>query len=305
MKRILPIIGAVIVFFVVAALLRPAPAANVVVAAADMNAGYVITEQDIVIQAMPTNIVPPDAILSLADAAGQPLRVDRGQGDILRVSQLGASAAQLAPNERAIALKVSDATGVGGTLLPGQKVGVVAIISQQATANNQAAYSSLNFSASGTPMPVGDPRTSQAGIFSKAAIEGLRVLYVDSSWSAVQPQKSIQPESTQQSNSLPVGGVQTNDRAETGSIILAVPVDMQIVVYDFSATGGTRQTKAVSAIELLAALSAMENVKFTLYLMPSSGDAQEFSSPGLWMPDLVEFGQPTSTPTALPAGVQP
>jgi Flp pilus assembly protein CpaB len=302
MKRILPIIGAVLVFFVVSALLRPAPAANVVVAAADLKAGYVITDQDIVIQAMPTNIVPPDALLSLADAAGQPLRIDRGQGDILRASQLGASTAQLEPNERAIALKVTDATGVGGTLLPGQLVGVVAVINQQASAS-ASAYS-FSVSPSGTAMPV-DPRAAQSGVYSKAAVEGLRVLYVDSAWSAIQPQQSIQPQATQQSNALPVGGVMTNERAESGSVILAVPVDMQTVVYDFSATGGLQQSRAVNAIELLAALSTMDSVKFSLYLMPSNGDAQAFSSPGLWLPDLVQFGQPTPTPTAQPYGVQP
>lgn len=302
MKRILPIIGAVLVFFVVAALLRPAPAANVVVAAADLKAGYVITGQDVVIQAMPTNIVPPDALLALADAAGQPLRIDRGQGDILRASQLGASTAQLEPDERAIALKVSDATGVGGTLLPGQRVGVVAVINQQASASS-AAYS-FSVSPSGTAVPVGDPRAAQSGVYSKAAVEGLRVLYVDSAWSAIQPQKSIQPQPTQ-ANALPVGGVMTNERAETGSVILAVPVDLQTIVYDFSATGGLRQSQVVNAIELLAALSTMDSVKFSLYLMPSNGDAQKFSSPGLWLPDLVQFGQPTPTPTAQPFGAQP
>lgn len=301
MKRILPIIGAAIVFFVVFALLRPAPSANVVVAAADLKAGYVITGQDVIIQAMPTNIVPPDALLSLAEAEGQPLRFDRGQGDILRISQLGASTAQIEPNERAIALKVSDATGVGGTLLPGQLVGVVAVINQQASASS-AAYS---FSApSGEAMPAIDPRAAQSGVYSKAAVEGLRVLYVDSAWSAVQPQESIQPQATQQANALPVGGVMTNERAETGTIILAVPVGLQTIVYDFSSTGGLRQQQVVNAIELLAALSTMDSVKFSLYLMPSEG-AEQFSSPGLWLPDLVQFGQPTPTPTAKPFGAQP
>lgn len=303
MKRILPIIGAVIVFFVAFALLRPAPTAQVVVAAADLKAGYVITEQDIIVQAMPTNIVPPDALLKIPDAAGQPLRIDRGQGDILRLSQLGASAAQLEPNERAIALKVTDASGVGGTLMPGQLVGVVAVINRQVSASSSSAAFSFSVSPSGTAMPAVDPRASQSGLFSKAAIEGLRVLYVDSAWSAIQPQKSIQPEADQQTNALPVGGVMTNERAETGSIILAVPVDLQTVVYDFSSAGGLRQQQAVNAIELLAALATMDGVEFSLYLMPS-GDAKPFSSPGLWLPDLVQFGQPAPTPTALP-GVQP
>jgi len=272
-------------------------------AAADLKAGYVITDQDIVLQAMPTNIVPPDALLALEDAAGQPLRIDRGQGDILRASQLGASAAQLEPNERAIALKVTDATGVGGSLLPGQLVGVVAVINQQASASS-AAYS-FSVSPAMTAIPAADPRTTQNGVFSKAAVEGLRVLSVDPAWSAVQPQQSLQPQATQPANALPVGGVLTNERAETGSVILAVPVDLQTIIYDFSASGGLRQSQAVNALELLAALSTLDSVKFSLYLLPSSGAAQPFSSPGLWLPDLVQFGQPTPTATAQPFGVQP
>jgi Flp pilus assembly protein CpaB len=294
MKKIIPILGAVVIFLVVSALLRPAPAANVVVAAYDLPAGALLAEQDLVIQAMPTNIVPPDALLSKAEAAGQPLQVDRGKGDILRVSQLGAPAAQLEPNERAIALKVTDANALGGTLLPGQLVGVVAVINQTGTSTNDYSFS---VSASGTPAaPEEDPRYSQSGLYSKAAIEGLRVLYVDSAWSAVQNTRNPQAQATPQGNALPVSGVATNDRADSGSVILAVPVDLQTIVYDFRSNGGPRQARAVSAIELLAALSSMDGVKFSLYLMPVGEGVQQWTSPGLWLPDLVLFPDPTPAP---------
>jgi Flp pilus assembly protein CpaB len=304
MKKIIPIIGAVLIFLVVSALLRPAPATTVVVVAYDLQAGTVLAEQDLVIQAMPASIVPGDALTGIAEAVGQPLRVDRGQGDILRASQLGAPAAQLEPNERAIALRVTDASGVGGTLLPGQRVGVVAVI-------NQTGRSSTDYSFSVSPIgetePVQgdtDPRYSQSGLYSKAAVEGLRILYVDSAWSAVQTQR-LPVDEPQQENALPVGGVATNERAEDGSVILAAPVDLQTIIYDFRADGGIRQSRTVNAIELLAALASMDGVKFSLYLMPPGEEVQTFTSPGLWMPDLVLFPQPTSTPTPRPGGMQP
>lgn len=295
MKKIIPIIGAVIIFLAASALLRPAPATNVVVVAYDLQAGSLLAEQDLLLQAMPASIVPQDALTIISEAVGQPLRVDRGQGDILRASQLGAPAAQLEPNERAIALRVTDASGVGGTLLPGQRVGVVAVINQTGTTNTNFSFSIAPGGDAVPEQPDTDPRYSQSGLYAKAAVEGLRILYVDSAWSAVQTQR-LPVNEPQQGNALPVGGVVTNERAESGSVILAAPVDLQTIVYDFRADGGTRQSRAVNAIELLAALASMDGVKFSLYLMPPGEATQGFTSPGLWLPDLVLFPQPTPTP---------
>jgi pilus assembly protein CpaB len=279
MKKILPIIGMIIIFLVAMTLLRPAPSANVLVAAADMKVGHVIADQDVQIQAMPTNIVPPDAILGAVDAVGQPLRIDRGQGDILRLSQLG-SVAKLEPNERAIAVKITDASGLAGLLYPGQLVGVVAVV------------------------PVGKTDSEgndNNGSFSKAAIEGLRVLYVDPLWSASKAEVSISPKGTPQANALS-GGVQTNERAKEGSVILAVPIELQSIIYDFSGTtGAPNEQRSVNALELLAALNLTDGAQLSLYLVPSEG-ATKFTSPGLYVPDIAVLPQPTATPTAAPNG---
>ena len=281
MKKILLIVGMVIIFLVAASLLRPAPSANVVVAAADMKVGHVIADQDIQLQAMPTNIVPPDAILGAADAVGQPLRIDRGQGDILRLSQLG-SVAKLGPDERAIAVKITDASGLGGLLVPGQVVGVIAIVPVQTT------------DADGN---------DKSGSFSKATVEGLRILYVDPLWSASKAEQTISPKGTPAANALS-GGVQTSDRTKEGTVILAVPTGLQTIQYDFSGTTGSpNEVRKVSALELLAALSNTDGAQLSLYLVPTEG-AVQFTSPGLWMPDIAVLPQPTSTPTATPAGAQ-
>lgn len=279
MNKILPIVGMLIIFLVAMTLLRPAPSANVVVAAADMKVGHVIADQDVQIQAMPTNIVPPDAILGAAEAVGQPLRIDRGQGDILRLSQLG-SVAKLEPNERAIAVKITDASGLAGLLYPGQLVGVVALVPVKTT------------DADGN---------ASNGSFSKAAIEGLRVLYVDPLWSASKAEPSISPKGTPQANALS-GGVQTNERAKEGSVILEVPIELQSIVYDFSGTtGAPNEQRSVNAMELLAALNLTDGAKLSLYLLPAEG-ATKFTSPGLYVPDIAVLPQPTATPTASPNG---
>jgi len=280
MKKILPIIGMIIIFLVAMTLLRPAPSANVLVAAADMKVGHVIADQDVQIQAMPTNIVPPDAILKSTDAVGQPIRIDRGQGDILRQSQLG-SVAKLKPNERAIAVKITDVSGLAGLLYPGQMVGVVALVPMKTTDSTG---------------------NSNSGSFSKAAIEGLRVLYVDPLWSASKAEVSIAPKSTPQANALSASGVQTNERAKEGSVILAVPIELQSIIYDFSGTTGSpSEQRNVNALELLTALNLADGAKLSLYLVPSEG-ATKFTSPGLYVPDIAVLPEPTATPTAAPFG---
>ena len=279
MKKILPIVGMIIIFLVAMTLLRPAPSANVLVAAADMKVGHVIADQDVQIQAMPTNIVPSDAILGAADAVGQPLRIDRGQGDILRLSQLG-SVAKLEPNERAIAVKITDASGLAGLLYPGQVVGVVALVPVKTTDVDG---------------------NSSNGSFSKAAIEGLRVLYVDPLWSASKAEVSSLPKGTPQANALS-GGVQSSERAKEGSVILAVPIELQSIIYDFSGTtGAPNEQRSVNALELLAALNLTDGAKLSLYLLPSEA-ATKFTSPGLYVPDIAVLPQPTATPTASPNG---
>ena len=90
-----------------------------------------------------------------------------------------------------------------------------------------------------------------------------------------------------------------NERAREGTVILAVPIDMQSILYDYSSLGGVSETRKVNTLELLAGLGATDSATLTLYLMPN-GDPQNFSSPGLWLPDLVRTPVPTATPTITP-----
>ena len=269
MKKLFPIILAAIVFVAALTLMRPAPSRTVVVAAYDLRAGHALSESDLALKPVPEEVLSDDTLEDISLAVGQTLRIDRGQGDTIRASQLG-SLIQLEPDERAVAVQITDPTGVAGLLTPGQKVGLVASIPQN------------DFAASGT--------------FSKAAIENLRVLYIDPQYAA--NLDANVPVGTPESGFGATAGINTDDRAKDGTVILAVPVDMQTIFYDFSATGAVSETRQVNVLELLSALGATDGTQITLYLMPSE-ESSDFSSPGLWLPDLIRTPLPTATPTPI------
>jgi pilus assembly protein CpaB len=267
MKKIFPLLIAVLVAGLAMVLLSPPPSKTVVTAAYDLRAGHVLVDTDLTLRSVQQDSLSPDAITDKSLVIGQPLRIDRSQGDVLRASQLG-NLISLTGEERGVAVHVTDASGVAGLLVPGQMVGVVASIPQQSTS--------------------GEP-----GTFSKATIEGLRVLYIDPEFAANMG-ANVVPQATKGSG-LSVSGVNTNDRAREGSVLLAVPSSMQMVYYDFSASGGVNEISQVNAVELLSALSAMPGATITLYLMPQEGSSQ-LASPGLWLPDLIRTPVPTATP---------
>jgi pilus assembly protein CpaB len=270
-KKIIPYVLAIIVFFAAMILLRPAPSKTVVVAAHDLRAGHTLVESDLTVQPMPASSVASDALTDTKQAVGQTLKLDRGQGDILRTSNLG-ELITLQPDERAVAVKVTDTTGLVGLLVPGQKVGIVASVPVQSN-------------------------TTQ-GTFSKATIEGLRVLYLDPRFAATDT-TAMQPASSSSSLVGTTGdGVgTTTERAQQGFVVLAVPTSLQTVVYDFSAANAVSESRSVNVLEMLAALDSTGGAEISLYLMPGE-NAKQFSSPGIWLPDLVVT--PQATPTATP-----
>jgi len=272
-KKLFPIIVAAVIFFIAFAILRPAPSRMVAIAARDLKAGHAIREDDIELQSVPAEILAEDVVADKSLVIGQPLRIDRGKGDVIRMSQLG-NLVTLQANERAISVRITDQNGVSGLLTPGQMVGVVAII------------------------PHSSSNTEMSGTFSKSTIEGLRVLYIDPRFAASQDANVVPAEATPSGGLSGMSGLNTDERAREGSVILAVPTDLQTVFYDYSATGGVSETRRVNALELLAALSYTDGASVTLYLMPQE-ESSEFSSPGLWLPDLIRTPLPTVTPTPL------
>ena len=271
-KNLIAIVFAVLVFLGALAVLRPAPQASVVVAARDLQPGHVLTANDLKVVSIPQANVPPDAFTSPDEAVGQTVAVARTAGDIVRQAHLG-QPVKLAPDEREIALHVVDASGLGGTLGIGDKVGVVAVVQS----NN----------------------AELQGTFSKAVIEGLRVTYIDPDFVARDPQEA-EAMPTDTGTGLPMATYR--ERAHEGVIGVAAPTKLQAVLYDFAAPDTPKVTRRVNALELLATLSSAGNATLYLYRMPD--DAQPFTSPGLWLPDLMVFPA-TATPTPTPEGWKP
>lgn len=264
MRKFLPVILAVLAFFVILLMIQPPAQVQVPVAAADLPAGHVIAAGDLTTVSMPSSAIPADAVRKPEEAVGQALTADRAKGDWILKSQLGAEPVTLRPDERAVSVVVDDASGLAGVLKPGDRVGVTAVMD------------------------------SQSGTYSKVTVENLRLLYVDPQFRAQAEDQSVvvTPEPM-------TGAAVPRQRQASGAVILAVPTTLQAVVYDLAQLGDGEQsqTRKVNAIELLAALSGNQATRLSLYLMPDQ--AQAFTSPGLYLPELVITPvTPTPTPEA-------
>lgn len=273
MKRFLPLLIGAVVFFFALIMLQPEDTASVVVAAANLPAGHTIVEADLTLQEYPKSMVPEGAFIETAPLVGQTLRIERRAGDLLFPENLGGEAITLAPDERAIAIHVTDSGGLAGLLKPGDLVGVTAIL----------------------------PDMSGSGTFGKAVIGGLRVLYISPSFKAEEPQ--AQPVGTQESGLGANTALSGQGRQDTGTVVLAVPITARVVGYDFVAFGVPNDSRLVYAVDLLPALDQAGNAKLSLYLEPEQPVG--FVSSGIYLPDLVRTPGPSPTPTETPEGYTP
>lgn len=114
----------------------PAPVTTgYLVAARPLPAGTLARDEDFAVRSAPPNLVPAGAILDTADARtglrGSLVRrfVDTGSPitseDVLRPRDRGFLASVLAPDTRAISIKVDAESGVSGLIWPGDTVDVV------------------------------------------------------------------------------------------------------------------------------------------------------------------------------------
>jgi pilus assembly protein CpaB len=277
MKKFIPLIVALVVFVLVLVMMQPPPQNAVVVADRDLSRGHIVRENDIRIAEFPAEMVPANAVTDPLMLVGESLVIDRTKGDIIQVGHIG-EPIRLRADERAIAIHVTDSSGLGGLLKPGDRVGVNAVI----------------IAAGGQ---------QREGSFSKAAIEGLKVLYISPDFQAEDPD-GPNIEGTPDLGTMAM--LSANEREDEGIIVLAVPIRNKTILYDYSDTDvmipGER--RIVNSIELLAALDNSEYTKMSLYLMPDEG-AESFTTGGLWVPDLIVTAGPTPTLTETPWGYDP
>ena len=104
---------------------------NVVVAAVEIPFGQMVEPQHVKLVSMPRGTAPSDALDTVEKASGRIATFTILEGDILRgarlAEHLGGStlASLIEPNKRAISVRVDDVVGVGGFLLPGNRVDVL------------------------------------------------------------------------------------------------------------------------------------------------------------------------------------
>lgn len=266
MKKFLPVILAIVVFAVALVLNQPEPQVTVVVAAADLPEGRVLSEADLTIKDLPKSLAPEGAIGDAQSLVGQRLRVARSAGDPILPAHLGGDVLVLQPNERAVALSVSASQGLAGLLKPGDRVGLTVIVN----ANQQT--------------------------YAKYLAGGLRVLWLDPSF---QRETAPAPQSTPQSDGLfGAGSSVTVDAggASKGLIVLAVPVEAKTLVYDFTLLGSGNETKPLYLVDVIPALSA-QGAQFGLVLEPEQ--AQEIYTSGIALQGLAVTPAATFTPTPV------
>lgn len=105
---------------------------SVVVATTEIAFGQMVEAQQVAVVRMPKDAVPEDAFDAPDKVVGKIATFSMLRGDILRAARLaehlgGSTLASLIePNKRAISVRVDDVVGVGGFLLPGNRVDVLA-----------------------------------------------------------------------------------------------------------------------------------------------------------------------------------
>ena len=120
MKKLLPILIALPVFLLSLIFLRPEATAPVVVAATDLLEGHTLVASDVTVNQVPKSQAPQGAFSQPSEVIGKTLRVFRSEGDVIHPSHLGGEVITLAPDERAVAIHVTDAAGLAGLTTPGR-----------------------------------------------------------------------------------------------------------------------------------------------------------------------------------------
>jgi len=267
MKKWMPFGIALLVFIIALVLNQPEKQIDVVVAAIDLPDGHVLTDGDLTVRQMPKSLAPSGAVSDPHQLLGQRLRVARSAGEPVLPSHLGSETLELQPNERAVALRVTTAQGVAGLIMPGDHVGITAIIE-----DGQQLY-------------------------AKYLAGGLRVLWVDPAFRRDNIQR---PVATPSASTFPSFGSSVplaTGGTDSGLIVLAVPIDARIISYDFSLLGTESTSLPVYLVDLLPALSA-QGVRFGLVLEPKQ--AAEFTTSGLSIQSLAITPVPTPSPTPTP-----
>ncbi len=272
---------ALVTFFLVAAFFagvkRTVPT---VVAARPLPAGAKLTARDVRVVQVHASARMPGAFQNPGEVVGRVLAIARAAGDQITAEMVAEGAyglpAQIAPDTRAVGVRVDRAAGVLGLLRPGDRVTVIGILDP----------SELNLGQEYGGFDVAEP-TPRPGPVARVMLSGLKVLVV--------PQSFRYQETTQGDRLMPVGR-----RTNEDVVLLEAPVTP--ITLTVRAGEDVTDTLAVSPVELLALLDAKGRIYLALEPLEPAGEV----SIGVNTADLLDFALegppilPTPTPIATP-----
>ncbi len=254
----------------------------VVVAARPINVGARLTADDLTIKNVRAADVPASALTNAEDAIGQVIGLQRGSGDIITAEMLGsesvsAIAGGLAPDSRAVAVKVTRSSGMAGLLRPGDFVTLIAVVEPPDVNDVFAPTEPVTQTVSRPAVADAEPAASSTEIvpqspFARVTATGLRVLLVPQTF------RYEEVTTTEQDG---FARVQTSQVGQQESVIvLEVPAGpIQI--------DGPNGPLTVTLPELIALLDSQ--AKVYLALEPAAGVA-EGRFPGVAIEQIVDAG---------------
>ena len=255
----------------------------VVVAARPVNVGARLTADDVTIKNLRAADAPAGALTSVEDAIGQAVSLQRGPGDVITDQMLGSEAVSaiaggLAPDSRAVAVKVTRSSGLAGLLRPGDFVSLIAVVeppdlnSLFAPAASQAVTNTQVISPGATPAPAMPTAIVPQSPFARLTATGLKVILV--------PQTFRYEEVTTTENDG-FARAQTSQVGQQESVIvLEVPASpVQI--------DGPHGPLTVTLPELIALLDTQ--ARLYLALEPANG-ASPARFPGVAIEQIVDAG---------------
>jgi Flp pilus assembly protein CpaB len=257
----------------------------VVVAKVPLSAGTRLTPELLEVKQMNAADALPGAFTNVNDLKGQLLVSARMPGDQITQEMVGdraisAVAASLPAGHVAVALKVSQDTGLAGIVRVGDKVGVVGIVTaqdlgiQNANFNPVASTSFALPGSSGVISPTVRPTPTPSGpngAAARVALRGLTVLVVPQTF---RYEETAPAGSSSASNTF-VTARTTTQQQQNSVIVLAVPLSPIEIIPGY----------VVSPVELLTLLN--DKGKLHFFLEPTATGAN-VTTPGLDAQELLQ-----------------
>jgi Flp pilus assembly protein CpaB len=258
----------------------------VVVAAQPIAVGARLSERDLQVRMVRQADALPGSLASVDEALGQVISTQRLPGDQITADMLGsralsAIAASLAPDHRAVAVKVTRSSGLAGILRPGDYVMLIAVVQPDARLS-ALSLPRLPGESPATPAAHGPTPSATPGYgpivpesaFARLTANGLKVLLVPQTF-------RYEEVSTGGADSQGFAMAQSSMAGQQESVIV---LDVPVTPVTVEGINGPMQ---ISLPELIALLDA--HARIYLALEPA-GEARAARAPGIAIEQIVELG---------------